>query len=97
MNPEAASPDPHQVAASAWLLLEAYGGVWARADIQRELGVSRGRVAELTRQTHFPAPIGEVGGRPVWLAVDVQAYRRDPPTRWTHRSAGESDQTDRGA
>jgi hypothetical protein len=43
-------------------------------------GLSRGRVHQLTRQRHFPRPVqGEHTSHPLWLAIDVEHYRSQPP------------------
>ena len=43
-------------------------------------GLSRGRVHQLTRQRHFPRPVqGEGTSHPMWLAIDVEQYRSEPP------------------
>lgn len=71
--------DQLQVAAAAWQILQASGGLLNRADIARRLEISDSRAWQLVRQRHFPEPAGEVGGRPVWLAAAVEHYRQHPP------------------
>jgi hypothetical protein len=74
-----ASDDPHEIAHAAWSIVAAMGGILDRRDIAERYRLSRGRVFQLTQQRHFPEPAGEVGGRPVWLAADVEHYRSHPP------------------
>lgn len=71
--------DRLEVATAAWRILEASGGLLNRADIARTLGVTPNRAWHLAQQRHFPNPVGELGGRPVWLAAAVEAYRASPP------------------
>lgn len=74
-----AADDELEIAHAAWRILAASGGLIDRADIARRFDLSRGRVYNLTAQRHFPAPVGEIGGRPVWLAAAVERYRSQPP------------------
>lgn len=71
--------DTAEIARAAWQILAASGGLVDRSDIRRRWNMNRSRVHELTGQRFFPDPVGEIGGRPVWLAVDVDAYRAHPP------------------
>jgi predicted DNA-binding transcriptional regulator AlpA len=71
--------DELEIAQAAWRILAASGGLIDRGDIARRFGLSRGRVYNLTTQRHFPAPVGKIGGRPVWLAAAVERYRSQPP------------------
>lgn len=69
-----------QIAREAWTILAATGGLIDRAEIAERYGLSRGRVHQLTGQRHFPRPVyGESTGRPLWLAIDVEHYRSQPP------------------
>jgi hypothetical protein len=88
-----ASDDQQQIAHAAWSILAATGGVLDRGDIARRFGLSRGRVHQLTGQRHFPRPVqGEGTSHPIWLAVDVETYRSQPPRpgRPPKQSAGTS-------
>ncbi len=71
--------DSAEIARAAWDILVASGGLVDRSDIRRRWDMSRARVYELSGQRHFPAPVGEIGGRPVWLSVEVDRYRAQPP------------------
>lgn len=59
--------------------ITAAGGLLNQGDIAELLGVSRTRVSQLVAHPSFPSPIadGEMapGGRAVWLATDVAAWR----------------------
>lgn len=75
-----ASDDQQKIAHAAWSILAATGGLVDRAEIARRYGLSRGRVHQLTRQRHFPRPVqGEGTSHPMWLAIDVEQYRSEPP------------------
>jgi predicted DNA-binding transcriptional regulator AlpA len=75
-----ASDDQQKIAHAAWSILAATGGLVDRAEIARRYGLSRGRVHQLTRQRHFPRPVqGEGTSHPMWLAIDVEQYRSQPP------------------
>jgi predicted DNA-binding transcriptional regulator AlpA len=75
-----ASDDQRQIAHAAWSILAATGGLIDRTEIARRYGLSRGRVHQLTRQRHFPRPVqGEATSHPLWLAIDVEYYRSQPP------------------
>ena len=75
-----ASDDQQQIAHAAWSILAATGGVLDRGDIARRYGLSRGRVHQLTGQRHFPRAVqGEGTSHPIWLAIDVETYRAQPP------------------
>src|SRR5215216_5034954 len=74
------SDDEQQIAHAAWSILAATGGLVDRAEIARRYGLTRGRVHKLTRQRHFPRPVqGEGTSHPMWLAIDVEQYRSQPP------------------
>jgi predicted DNA-binding transcriptional regulator AlpA len=73
------SDDQLEVAQAAWRILAASGGLLDRGDIARRYGLSRSRTFDMTGQRHFPAAVGEIGGRPVWLAAAVDRYRSLPP------------------
>ena len=64
-----------EIAEAAWRILEQTGGLVDRGDIARRHGLSRQRTYELTNNRSFPKPVGEVGGRPVWLTLHVDRYR----------------------
>jgi predicted DNA-binding transcriptional regulator AlpA len=88
-----ASDDQRQIAHAAWSILAATGGLIDRAEIARRYGLSRGRVHQLTRQRHFPRPVqGEGTSHPMWLAIDVEHYRAQPPPigRPPKRPSGDS-------
>ena len=88
-----ASDDQQKIAHAAWSILAATGGLVDRAEIARRYGLSRGRVHQLTRQRHFPRPVqGEGTSHPMWLAIDVEQYRSEPPPvgRPPKRSNGDS-------
>ena len=88
-----ASDDQQKIAHAAWSILAATGGLVDRAEIARRYGLSRGRVHQLTRQRHFPRPVqGEGTSHPMWLAIDVEQYRSQPPPvgRPPKRSNGNS-------
>src|SRR4051794_26936243 len=75
-----ASDDQRKIAHAAWSILAAAGGLVDRAEIARRYGLSRGRVHQLTGQRHFPRPVqGEATSHPLWLAIDVEYYRSQPP------------------
>lgn len=75
-----ASDDQQKIAHAAWSILAATGGLVDRAEIARRYGLSRGRVLQLTGQRHFPRPVqGEGTRHPLWLAIDVEQYRSQPP------------------
>ena len=46
-----------------------------RSDIARRHHLSRRRAYELTKNLSFPKPVGEIGGKPVWLTLHVDRYR----------------------
>jgi hypothetical protein len=72
--------DQQRIAHAAWSIIAATGGLVDRAQIRERLGLSRGRVHQLTGQRHFPRPVyGEGTARPLWLAIDVDRYRAQPP------------------
>jgi predicted DNA-binding transcriptional regulator AlpA len=72
--------DQQRIAHAAWSIIAATGGLVDRAQIRERLGLSRGRVHQLTGQRHFPRPVyGEGTARPLWLAIDVDRYRAEPP------------------
>jgi hypothetical protein len=72
--------DQQEIAHAAWRIVATTGGLVDRAEIARRYGLSRGRVHQLTGQKHFPAPVHGTGtSHPLWLAVDVEAYRAQPP------------------
>lgn len=56
--------------------IEQAGGLASQADLAQQLGVSRQRVGQLTRQPGFPAPVGTVHGGSVWLVNDVREWQR---------------------
>jgi predicted DNA-binding transcriptional regulator AlpA len=88
-----ASYDQRQIAHAAWSILAATGGLIDRAEIARRYGLSRGRVHQLTRQRHFPRPVqGADTNHPLWLAIDIEHYRSQPPPvgRPPKRSNGDS-------
>src|SRR3954447_15906175 len=69
-----------RIAHAAWSIIAATGGLVDRTQIRERLGLSRGRVHQLTGQRHFPRPVyGEGTARPLWLAIDVDHYRAQPP------------------
>ena len=75
-----ASDDQQKIAHAAWSILAATGGLVDRAEIARRYRLSRGRVQQLTGQKHFPRPVqGEGTRHPLWLAIDVERYRSQPP------------------
>ncbi len=64
-----------EIAEAAWRILKQTGGLVDRGDIARRHQLSRQRTYELTNNASFPEPVGEVGGRPVWLTLHVDRYR----------------------
>lgn len=64
-----------EIAEAAWRILRQTGGLVDRSDIARRHHLSRQRAYELTNNQSFPKPVGEVGGRPVWLTLHVDRYR----------------------
>jgi hypothetical protein len=56
-----------EIAEAASRILKQTGGPVDRSDIARRHQLTRQRAYELTNNNSFPAPVGEVGGRPVWL------------------------------
>ena len=73
MNDEHA--DETEIAEAAWRILKQAGGLVDRSDIARRHGLTRQRAFEITNNKSFPQPVGQIGGRPVWLAVHVDRYR----------------------
>lgn len=74
-----------EIAEAAWRILKQTGGLVDRSDIARRHNLSRQRAYELTNNVSFPKPVGEVGGRPVWLTLHVDRYRaRARPGRPRH-------------
>lgn len=74
-----------EIAEAAWRILKQTGGLVDRSDIARRHHLSRQRAYELTNNVSFPKPVGEVGGRPVWLTLHVDRYRaRARPGRPRH-------------
>ena len=74
-----------EIAEAAWRILKQTGGLVDRSDIARRHHLSRQRAYELTNNISFPKPVGEVGGRPVWLTLHVDRYRaRARPGRPRH-------------
>lgn len=63
------------IAEAAWRILAQTGGLVDRGDIARRHGLSRQRTYDMTGNQSFPAPVGEIGGRPVWLTLHVDRYR----------------------
>ena len=59
------------------------------AEVAAELGVSRQRVSELSRQKSFPRPIASLAAGPVWLASSIQSFveswNRKPGPASLHR------------
>jgi hypothetical protein len=75
-----ASDDQLKIAHAAWSILAATGGLLNRVQIAERYGLSRGRVSALTRQKHFPCAVQDAdGSHPLWLAIDVERYRSQPP------------------
>lgn len=64
-----------EIAEAAWRILSQTGGLLDRGAIARRHGLSRQRTYEMTNNQSFPAPVGEIGGRPVWLTLHVDHYR----------------------
>ena len=74
-----------EIAEAAWRILKQTGGLVDRSDIARRHQLTRQRAYELTNNISFPSPVGEVGGRPVWLTLHVDRYRaRSWPGRPRH-------------
>ena len=67
--------DHIEIAEAAWRILKQTGGLLDRSAIGRRYGLSRQRTYELTNNKSFPAPVDEIGGRPVWLTLHVDRYR----------------------
>ncbi len=64
-----------EIAEAAWRILKQTGGLVDRPGIAARFGLSRQRTYEMTNNKSFPAPVGELGDRPVWLTVHVDRYR----------------------
>jgi predicted DNA-binding transcriptional regulator AlpA len=64
-----------EIAEAAWRILKQTGGLVDRPAIAARFGLSRQRTYEMTNNKSFPAPVGELGDRPVWLTVHVDRYR----------------------
>lgn len=64
-----------EIAEAAWRILKRTGGLVDRREIARRHNLTRQRTYELTNNQSFPKPVGEVGGRPVWLTLHVDRYR----------------------
>ena len=74
-----------EIAEAAWRILKQTGGLVDRSDIARRHQLSRQRTYEMTNNISFPKPVGEIGGRPVWLTLHVDRYRaRARPGRPRH-------------
>jgi len=69
-----------EIAEAAWRILQQAGGVLDRTDIAQRHGLTRQRTFELTKNKSFPKPVGVVGGRPVWIALQVDRYRANART-----------------
>ena len=69
-----------EIAEAAWRILAQTGGLLDRGDIARRYGLSRQRTYELTHNKSFPAAVGKVGDRPVWLTLHVDRYREQAQT-----------------
>ena len=67
--------DEMEIAEAAWRILKQTGGLVDRSDIARRHDLSRQRTYGLTNNLSFPKPVGEIGGRPVWLRLQVDRYR----------------------
>jgi predicted DNA-binding transcriptional regulator AlpA len=64
-----------EIADAAWRILRCTGGLVDRSAIAQRHSLSRQRTYELTNNLSFPKPVGEIGGRPVWLTLQVDRYR----------------------
>ena len=64
-----------EIAEAAWRILNQTGGLLDRPAMQKRYGLTRQRSYALTNNKSFPAPVGEIGGRPVWLTLHVDRYR----------------------
>lgn len=64
-----------EIAEAAWRILQQTGGLLDRSDIAQRHGLTRQRTFALTKNKGFPKPEGEIGGRPIWLALKVDRYR----------------------
>lgn len=64
-----------EIAEAAWGILKQTGGLLDRSAIAQRHSLSRQRTYELTNNLSFPKPVGEIGGRPVWLTLQVDRYR----------------------
>ena len=74
-----------EIAEAAWRILKQTGGLVDRSDIARRHHLTRQRAYEMTNNHSFPASVGEIGGRPVWLTLHVDRYRaRARPGRPRH-------------
>lgn len=56
------------------------------SDIARQLGWTNSKVVTYVNRGKLPQPVGEVGGRPVWLEVELKPYFRELG-EWTEPSA----------
>lgn len=69
-----------EIAQAAWRILQQTGGIQDRSDIAQRHGLTRQRTFELTKNKSFPKSVGVVGGRPVWIALEVDRYRANART-----------------
>lgn len=58
--------------------IESAGGLLTVTEIGRRYDVSTARASEMAQRDDFPRPVAYIGSRPVWAAVDVDAWRAAP-------------------
>ena len=68
--------------------IAAKGGLVNQGELARRWNLSAQRVNGLVCASDFPAPVGEVGGRPVWLFDEADEWREARMERFGKRKAG---------
>lgn len=79
-------------ARAAWDALRATGGVVTAAAMAERLEVSRARVSAMVARDDFPPPIDTLGRTPIWLWVEVQAWREAERKPGPKSTAARSDE-----
>lgn len=63
-----------KVARDAWELLQSHGGLVTRVDVARIWKVTQSAVTLRIKNKAFPKPVGNIGGRDVFLWEEVRLY-----------------------
>lgn len=69
------------------LQIEQAGGLCSASDLGRRWNMSRARAHELVGYDGFPAPVGFVGGNPVWLFDEADEWRERRRAEHDRRAA----------